>query len=246
MELPKLLASGKFKPEDLIVSVSTSNRKIDPAIEEQIETIWEEKVKKAEKVGKVCYNGLSYRLNTIQERDGKIMIDFGTIEFKVRVGLSDIPKYFDLSEECYRKGCFTCASVRTSDGLYLMVELTGKSMNGNTIDLVGGIMETDTEMITGVDVFKSFNKELVEEVGVNEDDIDTIYLNNIFLEYRTNVGFYFEVTLKITYAELVTRFSNNEDIDIKSIRAFSKNEYLTALKNHQSPNKHFIADLCQI
>lgn len=246
MELPKLLASGKFKPEDLIVSVNSSNRHIDPSIEAQLEDIWNEKVRKAEEAGKVCYNGISYRLNGMQEKDGKVLIDFGTFEYKVRDGLIAIPEYFNLSEEYYRKGCFTTASIKTSDDLYLMVELSGKSMNENSIDLVGGIMETDTEMNTGTDVFKSFYKELAEEVGVTENDIDSIYLNSIYLEHRTNVGFYFEVVLNIPYEELVARFSDNEDIDIKSIRAFSRDQYIETLNNHRSPNKPFIAKMLNI
>ncbi len=246
MELPKLLVSGKYKPEDLIVSVNPSNRHIDPSIEAQLEEIWNEKVRKAEEAGKICYNGISYRLNDIQVKDGKVFIDFGTFEYKVRDGLIVIPEYFDLSEEYYRKGCFTTASIKTSDDLYLMVELSGKSMNENTIDLVGGIMETDTEINTGADVFKSFYKELAEEVGVTENDINTVYLNAIYLEHRTNIGFYFEVVLKRTYEERIVRFSDNGDIDIKSIRAFSRDQYIETLNNHRSPNKPFVAKMLKI
>lgn len=112
MELPRILVTGKFNPEDLIVSVNPSNRHIDQSVEAQLEDIWKEKVRKAEEAGKVCYNGLSYRLNTIQEEDGKVFIDFGTFEYKVRDGLIAIPEYFNLSEEYYRKGCFTTASIK--------------------------------------------------------------------------------------------------------------------------------------
>lgn len=246
MELPKILVSGTFKPEDLIVSVNPSNRKIDPTVEAQIETVWNTKMEKAKEAGKVCYNGVSYRLNSLQEKDNKVVIDFGTFEYKVRDGLIAIPEYFDLPDEYYRKGCFTTATIKTSDDVYLMIELTGKSMNENTIDLVGGIMETDTEMVTGEDVFKSFYKELTEEVGVDEDDIDTVYLSCIYLEHRTNVGFYFEAIVKMRFEELVTRFSDNEDIDVKSILSFSRDEYIQALNKHPSPNKPFIAKLLKI
>lgn len=243
MELPKILVTGKFNPEDLMVSVSTSNRAIDPIIEGQIETIWNEKVKNATEAGKICYNGTSYRLNSLEENEGKLVIDFGTFAYKVRDGLTAIPEYFDLPEEYFRKGCFTTASIKTADNFYVMVELTGKSMNENVIDLVGGIMETDVEMKTGIDVFKSFYKELGEEVGVYATDITTIFLNSIYLEHRTNVGFFFEVTLNITSQELLNRFNGNRDQDIKSVRCCTKDEYRTILTNHPSPNKPFIAEL---
>jgi hypothetical protein len=246
MKLPKILVSGKFSPEDLVVSVGPSNRQINPNVEFKLEKIWEERVKNAGETGRVCYNGVSYRLNSVQEKDGKVLINFGTFEYKVREGLIAVPEYFDLPEEYYRKGCFSTASVKTSDDLYLVVELTGKSMNENTIDLVGGIIETDTEMETGVDIFKSFYKELAEEVGAKESDIISIYLRSIYLEYRTNVGFYFEIVLKITLQELLARFDDNTDVDIKSIRGFSKSDYLQVLNTHRSPNKPLIAQLLKI
>ena len=246
MELPKIIASGKFAPEDLIVSVSPSNRRIDPSVEAQLETIWNEKVKMAEEAGKVCYNGVSYRLNDIEEKDGKVLIDFGTFEYKVRDGLIAIPEYFDLPEEYQRRGCFSTATIKTSDDLYLMVELSGKSMNENKTDLIGGIMETDIDMTTGADIFTSFYNELAEEAGVHQSDIRENYLNSIYLTYRTNVGFYFEVTLKIPYQEIQARFKNNNDIDIKSIRSFSRDEYLDTLNSSQNPDKPFIAKILTI
>ncbi len=246
MDLPRILVTGKFKPNDLEVSVSASDRKVDPAIEVELESVWQAKVKKAEENGQICYNGISYRLNSIQEKEGKISIDFGTIEYKVRDGLIVIPEYFDLPEEYYRKGCFSSASIKTSDDLYLMVELTGRSMNLNAIDLVGGIMETNVLMNNGNDVFRSFYNELKEEAGITEADIRQSYLQTIYLEYRTNVAFYFEVVLDISSDVLLKRFQDNKDADIKSIRLFSREEYLTVLNNHKSMNKHLTAKLLQI
>ncbi len=50
---------GKFTPEDLLVSVSESIRKIQPEIEVQVDVLWEEKKKKAEEEGRICFNGIS-------------------------------------------------------------------------------------------------------------------------------------------------------------------------------------------
>ena len=41
MELPKILIKGKFKPDDIIVSISESTRKIDPFVESKLDAIWE-------------------------------------------------------------------------------------------------------------------------------------------------------------------------------------------------------------
>lgn len=241
MELPKIIVSGKFAPEDLIVSVSPSNRKIDPAIEGQLDALWEAKKKQADVDGKNCYNGLSYRLNSIEEQDGKLQIDFGTIEYKAWGGLVDIPEYFDLSEGYWRKGCFSTATIKTADSRYLMVELSGRSMNQNTVDFIGGIMETNIAFETGKEVFRSFSDELEEEAGIREEDIKECFLKAVYLEERTNVGFYFEVVLNTSSRELLERFKENKDEDIKSLVVYTKDEYLEAVEKHRSPNKQFIA-----
>lgn len=242
MELPRILVKGIFTPKDLDVSVGMSNRKIDQTIERELDALWDETVAKANKDGRICYNGISYRLNSIVENERKLTINFGTVEYKVRHGLVNICEYSDLSEEFFSKSCSCSATIMTSNEEYVMVELSGRSMNTNSIDLVGGIMETDLEIHTGDDVFNSFYKELKEEAGVVENDINEVYLRTIFLELSTNVCFYFEVTLKINSEELLLRFKNNNDIDIKSIQTFNKREYQEVLNNHQSKNKHLIAE----
>lgn len=233
--------TGTFSPANLAVSVSASTRKVDSAIEEQLESIWEEKTLKAKEQGQILYNGMSYRLNSLEENGGRIRLDFGTLEYKVRDGLIAIPKYFEQPEDHYRRGCFSTATVKTSDGYYLMVELSGKSMNENKFELIGGIMETTITMRSGMDIFQSFYNELLEEAGIDNADIDECSLKAIYLETRTNVGFYFEVTTNTSAGELIKRFQNNQDQDIKQLHALTRVEYLKTLNNHPSPNKSFIA-----
>lgn len=247
MKSVEVLALGQFKPTDLRVSVSESTRKVDPIVEGKLEAVWEAKKKRADENGQICYNGLSYRLNSIEKAGNGISVDFGIIEYKVRDGLIEIPEYFDLPEEFYRKGCYSMASVRTSDNLYLMVELSGKSMNKNVIDLLGGIMETNIEAKSGKDVFSSILVELEEEGCIHESDIEKIYLRSVFLGSNTNVCFYYEVLLRIPSSELQNRFkTDNKDQDIKSLKYLSSEEYIETLKNHNSQNKQFIPEILNI
>ena len=246
MELPKILIKGKFKPDDIIVSISESTRKIDPFVESKLDAIWEKKLEHAKETGKKCYNGLSYRLNSFGEKNGKLILDFGILDFKTRDGLIAVPEYFELPEEYFRKGCFACSSVRTSDDKYLMVELSGKSMNPNNIEQVGGIMETDVLMKSGDSVFECLYKEYEEEIGVKNSDIGDCFLQTIYLADKTNIAFYFETILKISSQELLSRFRDNKDADIKLICSYTKEEYVDVLKNHNSLNKQFTVGLLSI
>ncbi len=243
---PKVLVLGKFTPKDLKVTLSDSNRKIDPGIESQLEDLWQQKLKRAAEEGRTIYNGLSYRLNSFNKDQNTLTVDLSILEYKVRDGLIDVPGFLDLPEDYYRKGCYTTATVRTSDDRYLMVELSGKSMNMNTIDLLGGIMETEPEVRDGNDIFRSMYKELEEEALITEKDIADSYLRSLYLERRTNICFYFEVVLNISSEEIANRFETMaSDQDIKSIKAFTKSEYLAALQNH-NPNKQLILELMSI
>ncbi len=247
MNKNKGLVFGNFTPEDLLVTVSSSTRKIYPEVEEQVDVIWEEKKKRAEQEGRICFNGISYRLNSLKEEDEKIIINFGLLEYKVRHVLASVPGYLELSEEYYHKGCYTGATVKTVDNKFLIVELSGKSMNTFVVDMLGGIMEKPSEIKTGKDLFGCIYVELEEEACIKRSDIKECYLRSIFLTPNTHACFYFEVTLNVSSETLLGRFSNeNQDQDIKSLKALSREEYFSFLKSHSSPTKQFISEIINI
>lgn len=175
------------------------------------------------------------------------LIDFGLLEFKARYALQTIPGYLDLPEDHHHKGCYNGATVKTSDGQYLVVELSGKSMNPHAVDMLGGIIEKPLEIGTGKDVFNSLSVELKEEGCIKEADIEDFYLRSVFLTPNTHTCFYFEVTLNVTAQELLERFAQEtEDQDIKSLKALPREEYMTFLTNHNSPTKQYIAEIIEI
>lgn len=239
---PQLLAQGHFQPQDLVVSVSESNRKIEQTVESQIEALWNTKVATAKEQGKTIYNGLSYRLNTLTQKENKLFLDFGIFDFKTRECVVEAAGYNELAEAYFRKGCHTQGTIKTTDDKYLLVELSGKSLNFNKVDFIGGIMETVPEIKTGQDIFDSFLLELDEEACIKKNDIADIYLNIIYLNIHTNIGFYFEVILNISSEQLSARFDQEAgDQDIKSLKILSKENYLKTLRSI-NPNKAFIAD----
>ena len=77
-----------------------------------------------------------------------------------------------------------------------------------------------------------------------EMDISEIYLRAIYLSHSTDIHFYFEVLLNVSFEELSQRFkTENKDQDIKDIIDFSFEEYFIHLQNHASLNKRFVAGL---
>lgn len=246
MLTPRILVIGRFAPDDLLTRVSESTRRIDPLIENTIDQLWKAKTEGAARLGKNIYNGMLYRLNALRVEDQTLFLDLGTLEYKTREGLLQTPGHYGLDEAFYGKSCYTEAAVKTSDGRYLMVELSGKSMNDNRVDHLGGAMETTPKIETGKDIFHSLYKELEEEAHVTEADVLEAYLRCIYLGRKTSVGFYFEITLHVTSEELLTRSEGQKnDPGIKSLKTFTRSEYKDLLLTHTT-NKQLIAGILSI
>lgn len=242
----KVLISGDFVPQDVIVALQPSNRQIDNETENQIERVWREKVAGAERNGKLLYNGLSYRLNSYRVVDDKLFLDLGTLEYKVRDGLIAVPRYLSLPESYWRKGLYSTATVRTSDAQYLMVELSGKSMNTNTIDLIGGVVETEPKIHDGNGIFESFLRELEEEALVAREEVESCRLKSLMQERRGNITLYFEVLLRLSSADLRQRYAGAAlENDIKAVAFFNRDEYLETLRRH-NPNKQLVGQVLTI
>lgn len=238
---PKVLIKGDFTSKDLIVSVSSSNLVILGSVKKDIEEVWNAKMKEANEKELNLYNGTSYRLNSLTEENGKIHLDFAEIDFKTRFGLREVLPKIDFDETMYRNGCYVGATVKTSDNKYLMIKLSGRSMNRNKYDVLGGVMETNIEMSPNY-IFQVLHTELNEEAGIKESEIEITVLKAIYQGKFTNIGFYLETELSISSDEILHRFESNVDVDIAGIEVYSYEEYLEALQNHNS-NKQLIHDL---
>jgi hypothetical protein len=232
---------GNFNSNDLIVSVSPSNLLILDSVKKDITEIWEAKLKESEEKNLNLYNGDTYRLNSIKEKNGKVYLDFAILDFKTRFGLREALPKIDFDETMYRNGCYVGATVKTLDDKYLMIKLSGKSMNRNTNDVLGGVMETNIEMNSEY-IFNVLHTELQEEAGVEESEIKNTFLKAIYQGMYTNIGFYLEAELLISSDEVLQRFESNVDVDVAEIEVYTYIEYLEVLKNHNE-NKGFIHDL---
>jgi hypothetical protein len=232
MITPKLFIEGNFTADDLVISISPSNLVLLDSVKDDIEKIWDTKMREAQERGLNLYNGTSYRLNSFKEKDGKIYLDFGVMNYKTRYGLREALPKIQFDETMYRNGCYVGATVKTSDDKYLMVKLSGKSMNRNTHDLLGGVMETNIPMDSNY-IFKVLRAELLEEAGIKESEIVSMVLRAIYQDMYTNAAFYLEVELSVSSDEIQERFSQNIDVDIAGIEVYSYDEYLQVLENHK-------------
>jgi hypothetical protein len=220
MIAPRVLAQGEFNPSDILVSFTEqSNRKIDPEVESQIDSYWQKVLDDAKEKGKNIWNGISYRVDDFEiTKEGKLKVTFSPIEFKTREGLITTETYYLLSEEHYRKGAFVSSLVRTRDGYYVFVQLSGLSHNKSKVELLGGIVGDSMDVRSGEDLFTVLYQELNEEAIIAKKDIQTCILQLIFINLTTNIGFHFDVQLSITKEQVEKQFQEGKrDVDIKDL-----------------------------
>ena len=235
----KKLLKEKLKPENIKINLIENKLIFSNEIENKIEDIWKQKESEIKKNGGNFYNGNSYRMLGWKYKNNILELDFAIFDFKHRFGATQIIKknIFDTSK-VWHGGCHAGATVKTNDNKYLMVKISGKSINSNIYDFAGGIVEDDIEFIpNGEFIFKTIKKELKEEAGIDESDIENICMEMLFQGKGAHTGFYFSIDLNISSKELLNRFKDNKDQDIESLKFFTEEEYKNILKNHNINKK---------
>jgi 8-oxo-dGTP pyrophosphatase MutT (NUDIX family) len=237
---PIILAQGDFTPEMIRVAIAKSNRAIDPKLESQIESLWTRIKRVAEVRGKTCYNGQVYRLNDLRtqlerererERESNLLeLEFAPIEFKVVSALSKLAQTFWTEVEYRHRACACGMVAETRDGKYVMVELSGKSMNPYKFDYVGGNIEFPHPLSSGEDLFEHLYRETKEEINLDPSDFEDLTLKAVIQSQRGFVSFHFHSKLKLSGDEVVERFKGVKDPDIAGVRLFDRDEYLKFLE----------------
>lgn len=241
--IPHPLIQGDFTAADMNISVVDASLGLSEKTEHKIEQLFAEKAKEAEEKNLNFFNGTSYRLSDWHYQDNTLNLELATYDFKHRYGLVAMTRNKEIDETQHRRnGCFVGSTVITSDDKYIMVKLTSKTVNPNTYDLLGGMVETDVPMHPHTYLFDVLYQELEEEAGITQADIAKCTLKMMYAGMNGHVGFYFETKLSISQQELEARFTHNTDIDIDSLHFYTANEYWDILSKH-NPNKQFIASL---
>lgn len=215
----RLLARGPFTDEQVkVTAVAHSNQATMPEIEAHIDVAWDALVKDAEAKGKRIWNGITARANSVSVEDGVLRLELAPLDFKHRECGITYPGYYELPESYWRKGLYAVALVETRDGFFVFVKLSGKSMNKNTEEMLGGIVGDEGPVESGTDLFNELYRELEEEGSIPKSSVAHMALELVYVAPRTNVGLHFSVLLHDTRKEVQERFDKaDKDHDVHSL-----------------------------
>jgi hypothetical protein len=241
-----LLISGYFNKEDIIVSRKRSDRETTPVLETKIKKTWKEIKKFAKESGKNCYDGTNYRLNNLTYTHGKLNLEVSTIKYRVTSSLQLLTQKMSKSLSVKKKHnvCSCGSAVRTKDGKYVVAELSGKSMNSNRLELLGGMVEKPLPLTNSKELFDHLYSELKEEAFINKKDVGSIILRAVMRSAGGTIVFHFDTKLNLTSKTIRERFikNKNRDPDIADLLFLSKKDFVTYLKTSDRVIKNMLVD----
>jgi hypothetical protein len=125
------------------------------------------------------------------------------------------------------------ATIITSDNQYVVVKLSGKSLNQNNLDFIGGNNEKPHPLSNGPELFDHLYREALEEANITKANFESLILKAVIQMTRGLAFFYYEGRLNITADELKDQFEsqNEKDPDISDLIFFTRDEYLDFLEN---------------
>ncbi len=237
-----LLTKPISNPESLIIRDVVSTRKIDKDLEVFCKNMWNEMLVEAKNENKKLWDSEIYRFESISESGDIIDLEISTIPFSAVVSMNKYIKEADDFDISFAPlGMFTSCFVKTSDDKYLFIEKSNKFYTKKKISFIGGTLSKTEKVIkNGIDLFGEVIKEIKEELGLSEEDIETVIFNNAYETKNFSVCLLFDVMLNCSLEQIKNKFNLQNDgeavriidVDSNKLSEFSET-YLDDLDNNK-------------
>lgn len=223
----KILFQGKFSKNNVKCKYNNvSSRKIDHDIEEKTKQIWQQKIEEAKKNSKKIWDQLVYRLESFSVDGDRCELEFSTIPFSIRSSIKDfISDLIKNGDEYLPMAAYSSIFIETIDGNFVFGEKSDEYVANRKYSHIGGVFNKSEEYDGNPDLFNESSKEVKEELGIEDDDIEEIKLLGAFRSESCNVGFVFCCELKLTKDEVIEKFKKRNELELKNL-FFAKREDL--------------------
>lgn len=221
----KLLVRGPFRAGDVTVHVRDVARPTTPELERQIEAAWRSTLTQAKVDGRNVFNGEVLRWLGAQVRESggrrRLELTVAPSTYREFVGTNLDPARRpdvaggDIPWSQFGNAMGTSSVVVTTDGA-VVVGRRSSSVVGyaGCLHSFGGMLEAVDREAGAVDVFASLRRELREELGLADEEIEPPTLEGIILEPLIHQPeMIFHARVKRTFAELQSRWKSAESGD---------------------------------
>jgi 8-oxo-dGTP pyrophosphatase MutT (NUDIX family) len=234
MLTPQILSRGVFPISRIAVEIHEDEWHANPEYNALVDAEWERLLQCSPSP---MWDGKYYRvLNpaTLDSETGPGTFRLGTVSFRY------IATYRALNEIHARSSLqplnhlSTVALIRTYDGFYVF----GRRARLRTIDLIGGCVQQDEiSVASGTDIEQNLYKEIQEEVGISQSDIETLEAIGIVQSSISNVIVVGHARAHLTKSDAIRKFEDRTEEEMDEpifIPAHDLRRFLTSLADYRA------------
>jgi 8-oxo-dGTP pyrophosphatase MutT (NUDIX family) len=240
MFVPRILSRGAFRLSDIRVELSDQEWIAPGEFERLVDVAWREKL--AEAQGHRIWDGTYYRVANVEDwktAEDALSFRLGTVSYRY------IATFRELYAEHAARGLeplhhlATAALIHTRDGQCIF----GRRSRNGAVDLIGGGVQRDElTVVCGSDIAANLLKEIREEVGIRDTQVEDIAGLGILLSSTSNVLVVADVLTTLSQAEAEASFREREDDEMAEI-VFVSRDALQDFLRGMSDCRTLIADL---
>ena len=197
-----------FSIAGIRVQVCAEKWTATPEYNSLVDIEWESMVFQAKNS---IWDGTYYRVvnaSELETRSEVGLMQLGTIRYRYIATFSALHQHHARCGLDPLYHLSTTALIRTTDGYYLF----GKRARNGSIDLIGGGAQTDELMISGgPSIEQNLYKEIHEEVGICEDDIEELAGIGIVLSGTSNVLIIGHARAGLSKTDAIARFGQRTE-----------------------------------
>ena len=212
----EILARGLYRPDQLDITYDPSLRMpTSPAIQEWMDTLWQQKLDIAQKKAVPLFDSQLFRLVSTEAREDRTL--------HLVLGNTSYKEYVTTREPEFARGCArqelgnalsVCSVIETNDGYILLDKLQGVDVYEGRYHVIGGFFERDLDMaITRPAPFGAICREIREETGIQLKDISEQYSLGVVYDLTTpHAEMCFLTRLNIPLEEVYRRVPEEKEI----------------------------------
>ena len=208
MFVPRILSKAPFSISRIRIQISADEWTATPDYDGLVDVAWESMVFHA---NRPIWDGTYYRVvngGELEIRTEVGLMQLGTIRYRY---IATFPPLHQHHARCGLDPLYhlsTIALIRTIDGYYLF----GRRTRNGFIDLIGGGVQSDELVVSGgPSVAQNLYKEIHEEVGICEDDLEEVTGIGIVLSETSNVLIVCNARVCLSKSDAITRFGQRTE-----------------------------------
>ena len=249
----EILARGLYRPDQLAITYDPSLRMpTTPAIQQWMDTLWQQKLAIAQEKNIPLYDSKLFRLVHVETRHAgqqgneppRLHLIFGDTGYKEYVTTREPEFARGRDRQQLSNALAVCSVVETTDGHILLDKRQGVDVYAGRYHVIGGFFERDLDTSitsetsetseTNPDPFAAIRREIREETGIQAADIAEQYCLGVVYDLATpHAELCFLTRLNIPLHEVRQRVPEEDEIkQLLSLHVTEENLRDFILANH--------------